>query len=126
LACVQGREVFAIPGSIHSPQSRGCHKLIKQGAKLVETASDVLEELRWSPAATADRIAQAAGAGGSAATAEADRLLCSMGFDPCPLDALAARSGLPADALSVLLLHLELDGRLASLPGGRFQQLPAA
>lgn len=115
LAAEQGRDVFAIPGSIHSPQSRGCHKLIKQGAKLVETAQDVLEELRWgTPKQTAAACAENKG----------NELLSAMGFDPCGLDELAGRCGLTADTLSVMLLHLELDGRVASLPGGRYQQLP--
>ncbi len=118
LAGEQGREVFAIPGSIHSPQSRGCHKLIKQGAKLVETAQDVLEELCWgTPSAARTSRVQDVG--------EApDQLLSLMGFDPCGLDELAGRSGLGADSLSVMLLNLELDGRVITLPGGRFQQHP--
>ncbi len=119
LAGEQGREVFAIPGSIHSPQSRGCHKLIKQGAKLVETAQDVLEELSWGRLAepAVPRAEQAVGAAGH------NDLLAHMGFDPCGLDDLAGRSGLTADTLSVMLLHLELDGHVASLPGGRYQRL---
>ena len=117
LAAEQSREVFAIPGSIHSPQSRGCHKLIKQGAKLVETAQDVLEELRWN-----------APSAGSERSSDSNRnppgeLLSMMGFDPCSLDEIAERTRLTADALSVMLLRLELDGRVASLPGGRYQQL---
>ncbi len=117
LAAEQGRDVFAIPGSIHSPQSRGCHKLIKQGAKLVETAQDVLDEIRWtgSPPMASDEAKAAAPAGG---------LLQAMGFEPCTLDDLASRSGLTADVVSVMLLHLELDGRVAALPGGHYQQLP--
>lgn len=120
LAAEQGREVFAIPGSIHSPQSRGCHKLIKQGAKLVETAQDVLEEIRWTPATpmAASSVPEAA-----ATTSAANDLLTAMSFDPCSADELAVRSGLTAEALSVMLLHLELDGRVASLPGGRYQRL---
>jgi len=121
LAAEQGREVFAIPGSIHSPQSRGCHQLIKQGAKLVETAQDVLEELRWGSTAAA-RPVEPTAAGGAAQ----DKLLVALGFDPCGLDALGERCGLTADVLSVMLLHLELDGRVASLPGGRYQRLPDA
>ena len=118
LAGEQGREVLAIPGSIHSPLSRGCHRLIKQGAKLVESAQDVLEELgldlpQRTTAQNDDR-------------SPADGLLAAMGFDPCGLDELAARTGLTADSLSVMLLHLELDGRIANLPGGRYQQLPVA
>ena len=120
LASEQGREVFAIPGSIHSPQSRGCHKLIKQGAKLVETAQDVLEELRWGAPSTAS-MARVHDDG-----APPDQLLSLMGFDPCGLDELAGRSGLGADSLSVMLLNLELDGRVVTLPGGRYQQFPKA
>jgi len=117
LAAEQGREVLAIPGSIHSPQSRGCHKLIKQGAKLVETAQDVLDEIGWtnSPPIALDAVR---------APAPADGLLQAMGFEPCTLDDLAKRSGLTADVVSVMLLHLELDGRVATLPGGHYQQLP--
>jgi len=119
LAGEQGREVFAIPGSIHSPQARGCHKLIRQGAKLVETAQDVLEELSW------DRVSHASALTTEMASVSKGQrdLLSSMGFDPCGVDDLAARSGLTADTLSVMLLHLELDGHIASLPGGRYQRL---
>ena len=120
LAGEQGREVFAIPGSIHSPQSRGCHQLIKQGAKLVETAEDVRVELRWAGVvpnsgrfvATTDRLH----------TPE-DPLLALLGFDPCSLDELAERSSLPVETLNTRLLQLELAGELCSLPGGRFQRL---
>lgn len=110
----QGREVFAIPGSIHSPLSRGCHALIKQGAKLVESAEDVLEELGLGARAAPDL---------GAATSD-DPLLDAMGHDPCDLDTLVARSGLAVDALQVRLAELELDGVVACLPGGRFQRLP--
>ena len=117
LACEQGREVFAIPGSIHSPVSRGCHKLIKQGAKLVETAQDVLEELSWNNSVpSSDVITSKPGA-------EFDQLLSFLGFDPCSLDELGLRSGLLTDTLSVSLLALELDGRVASLPGGYYQRI---
>jgi len=116
LAAEAGREVFAIPGSIHSPQSKGCHALIKQGAKLVESAQDILEELRWEHVVNPAAIA-------AVAEAETDPLLLALGRDPCDLDTLAARSGLPADVLLAQLLPLELDGRVAQLPGGRFQRL---
>ena len=108
-----GREVFAIPGSIHSPQSRGCHALIKQGAKLVETAQDILEELRWpgAPAAVA------------ATAAPSDPLLDALGFDPVTLDALVARTGASAAELSVRLLDLELSGQVSRLPGQLFQRV---
>jgi DNA processing protein len=119
LAAEAGREVFAIPGSIHSPQSKGCHALIKQGAKLVEAAQDILEELRWegvvNPAAIANMPA--------VKEAETDPLLVALGGDPCDLDTLAARTGFAADALLARLLPLELDGRVAVLPGGRYQRL---
>ncbi|SBT08179.1 Protein smf [Candidatus Accumulibacter aalborgensis] len=116
LAAEQGREVFAVPGSIHSPQSRGCHKLIKQGAKLVETVQDILDEIGW--ASVPPKAAAA-----SDSSSKAGDLLPSVGFDPCSLDDIARRSNLTADAVSVMLLHLELDGQVASLPGGRYQRI---
>ncbi|MEO5658433.1 MAG: DNA-processing protein DprA [Polaromonas sp.] len=122
LAAEQGKEVFAIPGSIHSPQSRGCHALIKQGAKLVEVAQDVLEELRFLPAALDETSATPAEA------AEPDRedpLLTALGFDAASLDALQARTGLPTAHLQAQLLALELGGQVARLPGGMFQRLAA-
>lgn len=124
LANDQGRDVFAIPGSIHSPQSRGCHQLIKQGAKLVETAQDVLEEIGWHGTAVTEQFVDD--------TAESDNsngaseLLSLLGYEPCGLDELAARSGMATDALSVTLLHLELDGHVACLPGGRYQRTRSA
>jgi DNA processing protein len=120
LAGEQGRDVFAIPGSIHSPFSKGCHKLLKEGAKLVETAQDVLEELRWPniPAAgIAGRADPAAIDGDSLA------LLTSLGFDPATPDELCARLGWAADRVTALLLHLELAGKIAQTPGGRVQRL---
>ncbi len=116
LAGEQGRDVFAIPGSIHSPLSKGCHKLIKQGAKLVDDACDILDELG---------LPAAAGAAAAAPNpdAETTQLLECIGFDPCDVDTLASRSGLTAEKLYAILLQLELDGRIASLPGGRFQRI---
>jgi DNA processing protein len=118
LALEQGREVFAIPGSIHSPLSKGCHALIKQGAKLVESAQDVLEELRLPglapPALRHPERARAA---------DAQRLLEALGHDPCDLETLAARSGLAAARLAALLTELELEGAVEALPGGRFQRI---
>lgn len=111
-----GREVFAIPGSIHSPQSRGCHRLIKDGAKLVETADDILQELRW-PAPSAAPASQA-----PTSRDGQDPLLATLGHDPVTLDALVARTGWPAADLQARLLELELDGHLARLPGGLFQR----
>jgi len=119
LAGEQGRDVFAIPGSIHSPQAKGCHRLIKQGAKLVETAQDILEELHWPvPPVIAKKHPVE-----SCDASESSELLAHMGYDPCSIDDLVTRSGLTADALSVMLLHLELEGRIASLPGNRYQRL---
>ncbi|MCM8594671.1 DNA-processing protein DprA [Accumulibacter sp.] len=119
LASEQGRDVFAVPGSIHSPQSRGCHRLIREGAKLVETVEDVLEELHWP----GTRVATATLPD---APEESDTLLRNMGFDPCGLDELATRTGLKADVVAVMLLQLELAGAVASLPGGRYQRLSPA
>ena len=123
LAVEQGKEVFAIPGSIHSPQSRGCHALIRQGAKLVETAQDVLEELRW-PGAVA--LAAPPSAAPAAPAPDPDGLLAALGADPVSLDALQARTGLDTPTLQARLLELELDGLVGRLPGGLFQRLGQA
>ena len=116
LALEQGREVLAIPGSIHSPLSKGCHALIKQGAKLVESAQDIVEELAW-PAMAATAAAS------SREIDETGPVLQHLGFDPVSLDQLAERSGLTVEALSAKLLTLELEGQVAQLPGGRYQRL---
>ncbi len=113
-AMEQGRDVFAIPGSIHSPLSRGCHKLIKQGAKLVETAQDILEELSGLFVGTKILPESTASDGG---------LLEQIGFDPVSMDSLCLRSGLTVSQLSAMLLTLELEGRIAALPGGLFQRI---
>jgi len=112
LAAEQGREVFAIPGSIHSPHAKGCHALIKQGAKLVESADDLLQELGIGGLATRPAAADPAAHG----------LLEQLGFDLCDIDTLCARSGLTPAAVSAMLLQLELDGKVASLPGGLYQR----
>lgn len=121
LAGELGREVFAIPGSIHSPLSKGCHQLIKSGAKLVESAQDVLEELRW-PAlgAAATSPTQATQAHRSP---EEARVLAALGHDPQDVDTLVQRSGLTPDALFVILTALELEQCIGRLPGNRFQRL---
>jgi DNA processing protein len=119
-----GREVFAIPGSIHSPQSRGCHALIKQGAKLIESAEDVLSELRWNKGAGRD-VGTAPTVGGPDDTAFG-ALLQALGHEPATLDALGARTGMGAAEMNAQLLELELEGRVARLPGGLFQRRGAA
>lgn len=123
MAVEQGREVFAIPGSIHAIQSRGCHALIKQGAKLVETVADVLEELPPLPDARSTRIQPEANAESEPADSA---LLQALGFDPMGLDALQARTGMDTASLQVQLLELELAGVIARLPGGYYQRLGRA
>ncbi len=118
LANEQGREVFALPGSIHSPLAKGCHRLIKQGAKLVDDANDILEELHLPTAmafAAPDAIAQL--------DAAAEKLLEHLGFDPCGLDELCTRSGWGADMVSGALLELELQGLAQTLPNGQYQRV---
>jgi DNA processing protein len=126
LGSEQGREVFAIPGSIHSPLARGCHRLIRQGAKLVETARDILEELGplasvVLPATGQTRASPSPGA--DALPEPARQLLACLGHDPITIDALIERSGLTADTVSSMLLVLELHGLVASGPGGTYQRL---
>lgn len=118
LAGEQGRDVFAIPGSIHSPLSKGCHKLIKQGAKLVDDARDILDELGLDAPPKHTETAAA-----DAPSDEMASLLECIGFDPCDLDTLSMRSGLTAEKLYAILLQMELDGRIIGLPGGRFQRI---
>ncbi|MES2948964.1 MAG: DNA-processing protein DprA [Pseudomonadota bacterium] len=126
LASEQGKDVFAIPGSIHSTQARGCHALIKQGAKLVESAQDVLEEMLpdfVSPIAS-NRVAedpQSSGADGLFTSDTA--LLEALGFDPMGLDALQARTGLDTASLQARLMEFEIHGHVARLPGGLFQRI---
>ena len=120
-AAEQGREVFAVPGSIHSPVRKGCHALIKSGAKLVESAEDVLGELGgfrasgFASTVQPDDVARA--------SAEGAGLLEHMGHDPVDIDALCLRAGMSAEQVSSELLRLELAGRVAALPGGLFQRL---
>jgi len=126
LTVEQGKEVFAIPGSIHAAQSRGCHALIKQGAKLVESAQDILEELKGS-LPTQDAINFEAIDSFSVSSEGVfdtnSELLAALGFDPVGLDALHARCGLEMAVLQAQLMGLELDGQVARLPGGLFQRL---
>jgi len=123
LAAALGRKVFAIPGSIHSPLSRGCHELIRRGAFLTETAHDILSELNFSAFSA---LPQRARAGHSAAVQhelpmdkEPKILLDALGFDPADLDALVVRTGLKAEAVSSMMLILELEGHVQAAPGGR-------
>jgi DNA processing protein len=121
LAADLGREVLAIPGSIHSPTARGCHRLIRDGAKLVESAQDVLEELRMPPhaGAGAATVAQR-----RAALSETQRVvLDALGHDPVGLDALAARCKHATGMLSATLLELEMAQYVERLPGNRYQRL---
>lgn len=147
LAAEMGREVFAIPGSIHAPQAKGCHALIRQGAKLVETAQDVLEDMRILASAAPVQSRQAVPAeppalGASDASAPLTdqdgeavpagvcgpqaSLLAQMGYHPLSLDALQARTGHAAADLQAWLMELELDGHIARVPGGLFQRLVRA
>lgn len=150
LAAEYGRDVFAIPGSIHSPQSKGCHALIRQGAKLVENTDDILEELKFAAPVAQGVAAPAAGSAGSprrpraaasarsvdapqspvpaeeAAAAATDPILQALGFGPATLDALQARTGWSTSDLCVHLLTLELEGQVERLPGQLFQRCARA
>jgi DNA processing protein len=113
MALEQGREIFAIPGSIHMPQAKGCHALIKQGAKLVENPNDILNELDWlKPNGSS-----------SAQQREEHPLFAHLGFDPIDLDSLSLRSNLTIEDLSAILLQLELDGLVTTLSGGLYQRI---
>ena len=124
LAVEAGREVFAIPGSIHSPLSRGCHQLIKSGAKLVEEAADVLSELNFSVRKEAVTPPQPEPPKGRELDKEYEMLLDALGFEPATIDVLVARTHLPGESVASMLLILELEGRVAALPGGRYGRLP--
>lgn len=128
LAAEQGKEVFAIPGSIHSVHVRGCHELIRQGAKLVETVQDILDELKlplsFPLEAPVDTGLDPAD-NGAQSTAES-ALMKALGFDPVSLDALQARTGMQTAVLLASLMTLELEGSVARLPGGLFQRVGLA
>lgn len=111
-AMEQGREVFAVPGSIHSPLSKGPHRLIKQGAKLVESANDILEELNLPAYASQE-----------GKHFVSDSFLEAMGFDPVDQDVLCERTGLAAQQVSARLLELEISGIVKRMAGGMYQRL---
>lgn len=123
LAAENGREVLAIPGSIHSPLARGCHRLIRDGAKLVETAHDVLEELRWGQSGMPSDSPSADAPAAPELAPEHAAVLQAMGYDPVEPGTLAERCGLTLDALYAILLELELGGHIRALPGNRFQRI---
>jgi DNA processing protein len=124
LAAEAGREVFALPGSIHNPLARGCHRLIRDGASLVESAAEILQALGTPARELGDRLrerlaGEAAERPTAAALTDPDyhRVLTALGHDPVPMDLLVARTGLTVDALSSMLLVLELEGRVAAAHG---------
>jgi DNA processing protein len=122
LASEQGREVFAIPGSIHNPLSRGCHQLIRQGAKLVESADDIVSELGPMVAHLMQKsvITTPAAPAVSHYDREYTQLLDALSYDPASADELAAHSGLTIDQVSSMLLILELEGKIDAHAGGRY------
>jgi DNA processing protein len=128
LAGEQGREVFAVPGSIHNPLARGCHALIKEGAKLVETAGDILEELaptlRPFTRRGEDQLSPADAVRSREEALDEDyrALLAALGHDPVPTDILVRRTGIAANDISSMLLLLELEGYVSSQPGGRYSR----
>lgn len=129
LASEQGKDVFAIPGSIHSTQARGCHALIKQGAKLVESAQDVLEEMPqhvFTPVLSNLIANDPINTGAKDSLDSDDPLLEALGYDPIGLDALQARTGMDTPNLQARLMELEIHGQVARLPGGLFQRCALA
>jgi len=126
LASEQGREVFALPGSIHNPLARGCHKLIRQGAKLVETADDIVTELAPLAGHMLQIAVESTAKDSPPETSDSDYLALKefLGFDPVSVDQLAENSGLTIDQVSSMLLILELEGEVESLAGGRYSLLP--
>jgi DNA processing protein len=131
LAAEQGREVFAIPGSIHNALARGCHRLIRDGARLVESADDIFAELAPLAGALGTRLAEpssgrdsaAVGTAGAERDGDYDKLLEALAWEPVDMDTLIERSGLTIDQLSSMLLILELEGEVETLPGGKFSRV---
>ncbi len=137
LANEQGREVFAIPGSVHNPLSRGCHRLIRDGARLVETADEVVEDLaplarelageienllEPRPTASPAGLEESGESPHMDSDPEYERLLQAVGFDPTPFDRIIERSQLTPAAVSSMLLMLELDGKVSAHAGGRYSR----
>lgn len=126
-AADQGREMFAMPGSIHNPLSRGCHQLIRSGAKLVESAGDILEELKIPFSKQSLKLAATTPGEAPQAPEPLDKdyeiLLDALGFDPTGIDTIVERTGLPTDSVASMLLILELEGRIAPHPGGRYGRI---
>jgi DNA processing protein len=124
LAGEQGREVFAIPGSIHNPLSRGCHRLLRQGAILVEDVADIFNELEPILGEIAQYVRQSPRTPTKTARPSLDKdyeiLLDALGFEPAGLDSIVERTGMQACAIASMLLILELDGRIQQQPGGRY------
>jgi DNA processing protein len=127
LAGNAGREVFAVPGSIHNPLARGCHELIRQGAKLVERPEDVLAELKISLSAQLLADPETSTRGGSGSAGVLDKaykiLLDALAFEPASVDTLIERTGLNSESIASMLLVLELDGHVAPHPGGRYSRM---
>lgn len=127
LANCYGRDVFALPGSIHNPLSRGCHQLIKAGATLVETADEILRDLNFSAFFVNDFRAPGAGSESPQHASGMDKdhkiLLDALGFDPLDLDTLVVRTGFKPDAVSSMMLILELEGHVQAAPGGRYSRV---
>lgn len=114
MALEQGRDVFAIPGSIHSPQAKGCHTLIKQGAKLIDHVNDILDELGVFASPRVNTVEE---------KQNVHPVFAHLDYEPLDIDSLSIRSGLTIEALSAILLQLELGGQVAALPGGLYQRI---
>jgi len=127
LAKALGRMLFAVPGSIHNPLSRGCHELIRQGAQLTEAPHDILSALEFpKSAAQGSGLVRDPGTHAPPASGmdkEHKILLDALGFDTADLDRLAARTGFKADAVSSMMLILELEGHVQAAPGGRYSRV---
>ena len=119
-AAEQGREVFAVPGSIHAPQARGCHSLIRQGAKLVETAQDVIEEIGALTPLTRQPVSERQGQHSKIRDPKMEELLNHLGYDPATIDTLVERRGMTADCISSMLLEMEVLGMVEARPGGTY------